>query len=149
MKLTAVLAKPAPAEASWRVLCSHRSNFESGGVVVGRPAATAGWFEAVINRGGGCTRHSGSRGDVLSPCTPKASRCRHSAWRLRQGRGWPHRIDGDGKGRSRRPDVTAWPCIVTEKAFEGAVGPPSRARRVSEDHVWFEDRWMVASLCDD
>jgi hypothetical protein len=52
MKLTAVLAKPAPAEASWRVLCSHRSNFESGGVVVGRPAATAGWFEAVINRGG-------------------------------------------------------------------------------------------------
>jgi hypothetical protein len=21
--------------------------------------------------------------------------------------------------------------------------------RKSEDHVWFEDRWMVASLCDE
>jgi hypothetical protein len=21
--------------------------------------------------------------------------------------------------------------------------------QVSEDHVWFEDRWMVASLCDE
>jgi hypothetical protein len=21
--------------------------------------------------------------------------------------------------------------------------------RVLEDHVWFEDRWMVASLCDE
>jgi hypothetical protein len=20
---------------------------------------------------------------------------------------------------------------------------------ISEDHVWFEDRWMVASLCDE
>jgi hypothetical protein len=24
-----------------------------------------------------------------------------------------------------------------------------RGRRRSEDHVWFEDRWMVASLCDE
>jgi hypothetical protein len=22
-------------------------------------------------------------------------------------------------------------------------------RRLGEDHVWFEDRWMVASLCDE
>jgi hypothetical protein len=21
-------------------------------------------------------------------------------------------------------------------------------RSIGEDHVWFEDRWMVASLCD-
>jgi hypothetical protein len=41
----------------------------------------------------------------------------------RQWRGWPHRVDSDGKDRSRRPDVTAWPCIVTEKAFEGVAGP--------------------------
>jgi hypothetical protein len=25
----------------------------------------------------------------------------------------------------------------------------SLSRLVPEDHVWFEDRWMVASLCDD
>jgi hypothetical protein len=24
-----------------------------------------------------------------------------------------------------------------------------RNGRRSEDHVWFEDRWMVASLCDE
>jgi hypothetical protein len=23
------------------------------------------------------------------------------------------------------------------------------ARGAAEDHVWFEDRWMVASLCDE
>jgi hypothetical protein len=33
--LTAVLANPAPVEASWRVLCSYRSGFEGGGVAVG------------------------------------------------------------------------------------------------------------------
>jgi hypothetical protein len=29
------------------------------------------------------------------------------------------------------------------------AGAPNRARQESEDHVWFEDRWMVASLCDE
>jgi hypothetical protein len=38
--------------------------------------------------------------------------------------GWPHRVDSDGKDRSRRPDITAWPYVVTKKVFEGAVGPP-------------------------
>jgi hypothetical protein len=41
----------------------------------------------------------------------------------RQWRGWPHRVDSDRDDRSRRPDVTAWPCIITEKTFEGAAGP--------------------------
>jgi hypothetical protein len=50
---------------------------------------------------------------------------------VRQWRGWPHRADSDGDDRSRRPDVMAWPCIGTQKTFEGATGPPSRARRVS------------------
>jgi hypothetical protein len=27
-----------------------------------------------------------------------------------------------------------------------ALGKPAR---IGEDHVWFEDRWMVASLCDE
>jgi hypothetical protein len=34
-ELTAVLANPAPFEASWCVLCSYRSGFEGGGVAVG------------------------------------------------------------------------------------------------------------------
>jgi hypothetical protein len=41
-ELTAVLANPAPVEASWRVLCSYRRGFEGGGVVVGCPAAARG-----------------------------------------------------------------------------------------------------------
>jgi hypothetical protein len=80
-KLTAVLANPAPVEASWRVLCLYRSRFEGGDVVVGRPAAAAGRLEGAVNGGGGRTRHSGGRGDVLSPCTPTTSGCRHSARR--------------------------------------------------------------------
>jgi hypothetical protein len=54
---------------------------------------------------------------------------------VRQRQGWPHRVDSDGDDHSRRPDVTAWSCIVTEKVFEGATGPPSRARRVSRTGV--------------
>jgi hypothetical protein len=50
-ELTAVLANPAPVEASWRVLCSYRSSFEGGGVVVGRPVTVAGRFEGVVNGG--------------------------------------------------------------------------------------------------
>jgi hypothetical protein len=42
---------------------------------------------------------------------------------VRQWRGWPHRADSDGDDRSRRPDVTAWPCVSTEKTFKGAAGP--------------------------
>jgi hypothetical protein len=34
-ELTAILANPAPVEASWHVLCSYRNGFEGGGVVVG------------------------------------------------------------------------------------------------------------------
>jgi hypothetical protein len=52
-----------------------------------------------------------------------------------QGRGWPQRVDSDGDDRSHWPDVTAWPCVSTEKTFEGAAGPPSRARRVSRTGV--------------
>jgi hypothetical protein len=36
VELTAVLANLAPVTASWRVLCSNRSNFEGRGVVVDR-----------------------------------------------------------------------------------------------------------------
>jgi hypothetical protein len=48
-----------------------------------------------------------------------------------QWRGWSHRADSDGDDRSRRPGFTTCSCVSTEKTFEGAVGPPSRARWVS------------------
>jgi hypothetical protein len=31
----------------------------------------------------------------------------------------------------------------------GYVGWSPETRGEPEDHVWFEDRWMVASLCDE
>jgi hypothetical protein len=129
MELTAVLANRAPAEASWRVLCSYRSGFEGDGVVVGRPATAAGRFEGVVN--GGPVR--GTVAVVATSCPRALQQHRDVVTVLgvaRQWRGWPHRVDSDGEDRSRRPNVTTWPCVVTEKAFEGAAGPPSRARRV-------------------
>jgi hypothetical protein len=84
---TAVLANPAPVEALWRVLCSYRSGFECGGVVVGRPAAATGRFEGVVNEGPvrgtvavvamSCPLHSNSIG--------MSSQC--SAWRDSGGDG--------------------------------------------------------------
>jgi hypothetical protein len=133
-ELTTVLANPAPVGASWRVLCSYRSVFEGGSVVVGRPAAAAGRLEGAVN--GGPVR--GTVAVVVTSC-PRALQQHRDVVTVsgvaRQRRGWPHRVDSDGKDRYRRPNVTAWPCIVTEKAFEGAAGPPSRARRVSRTGV--------------
>jgi hypothetical protein len=80
--------EPTPVGASWRVLCSNRSGFEGGGVVVGCPAAAAGRFEGAAN-GGVRMRHSGGRGGVPSPCTPTASRMSSQcpAWRCSGGDG--------------------------------------------------------------
>jgi hypothetical protein len=75
-ELTVVLANPALVEASWRVLCSYMSGFE-GGWLSGR---CSGSIRGCHQRGVR-TRHSGSRGDVLSPLTSTASGCRHSARR--------------------------------------------------------------------
>jgi membrane-associated protease RseP (regulator of RpoE activity) len=121
-ELTAVLANPAPVGASWRVLCSYRSGFEGGGVVVGRPAAVAGRFEGTVDGAPYVTQwrswrrlvpaHYNSIGDVVT--VPGVAL---------QWQGWPHRVDSDEDDRSRRPDVTAWPCVITEKVFEGAAGP--------------------------
>jgi hypothetical protein len=129
-ELTAVLTNPAPVKASLRVLCSYRSGFEGGGVVVGRPAAAAGRFEGAVNG-------ASVRGTVAVMAT-SCPRALQQHWDVvivpgvvRQWRGWSHRVDSDGGDRSHRPDVMAWPCVITEKAFEGVVGPPSRARRIS------------------
>jgi hypothetical protein len=79
-ELTVVLTNPAPVEASWRVLCSYRSGFEGGGVVVSRPAAAASRFEGAVN--GGPVR--GTVAIVATSC-PRALQqhrgCRHSARR--------------------------------------------------------------------
>jgi hypothetical protein len=79
-ELTAVLANPTPVGASWCVLCSYRSSFEGGGVVVGCPAAAAGRFEGADNGGS-------VRGTVVGMATsrPRALQqrrvCRRSARR--------------------------------------------------------------------
>jgi hypothetical protein len=99
MELTAVLANPAPAEVSWRVLCSYRSGFEGGGVVVGRPVVATGRFEGAVNGG-----------PVRSTVAVVATSCPHALQQhrdvaivpgvVRQWRGWPHRVDCDGDGRT-------------------------------------------------
>jgi hypothetical protein len=61
-----------PVVALWRVLCPNRSGFEGSGVEVGCPAAVRGPIRGCRQQGGRM-RHSGGRGDVLSPCTPTAS----------------------------------------------------------------------------
>jgi hypothetical protein len=50
-ELTAVLANPAPVEASWRVLCLYRIGFEGGGILVGCLAAVVGRFEGAFDGG--------------------------------------------------------------------------------------------------
>jgi hypothetical protein len=98
--------------------------------VVGRPVVVEGRFESTVDGGPYVAQwwswrrlvpaHSNSVGGVVT--VPGVAL---------QWQGWSHRVDNDGDDHSRRPDVTAWPCVITEKVFEGAVGPPSRARCIS------------------
>jgi hypothetical protein len=34
-------------------------------------------------------------------------------------------------------------------SFEGPLAGSMSSTAEAEDHVWFEDRWMVAFLCDE
>jgi hypothetical protein len=122
-KLTAVLANPAPVGALWRVLCSYRSGFEGGGVVVGRPAVAVARFEGAVD---GELVH-GTVAVMATSCPRALQQHRDVATVpgvVRQWRGCPHRVDSDGDDRSHRPDVKTWSCMVTENAFKGAAGPP-------------------------
>jgi hypothetical protein len=72
--------EPTPVGASWRVLCSYKSGFEGGGVVVGCLAAAAGRFEGAANGGSVCGTVA-----VVAASRPRALQqrrgCRHSARR--------------------------------------------------------------------
>jgi hypothetical protein len=122
MELTAVLVNPASVEASWCVLCSYRSGFEGRSAAIGRSAAVVDQFEGAI--GGGPVRGAVA---VVATSRPRAPQQRRDVVTMpgvvQQWRGWSHRVDSDGDDQSRRPDVTAWPCVSTEKTFEGAACP--------------------------
>jgi hypothetical protein len=49
---------------------------------------------------------------------------------------------GSSPGRHRR-----WRVVLPFRLRRSGKGPSRRPKL--EDHVWFEDRWMVASLCDE
>jgi hypothetical protein len=51
---------------------------------------------------------------------------------------------------STDPIAAAVEEVVASGAQEGTAPATVAAEEVvAEDHVWFEDRWMVASLCDE
>jgi hypothetical protein len=127
LRVEAWRAAPRSWRPSWRILlesmcrgvsCAHKG-------VASRAPSTGGPYAAQWRSWRHLVpAHSNSIGDVVT--VPGVAL---------QWRGWSHRVDNDGEDRSRRPDVTAYPCAVTEKAFEGSAGPPSRARRVSRTRV--------------
>jgi hypothetical protein len=111
-----------------------QERFRGGGVVVGCLATVVGRFEGAVD--GGTVRGTVAVMATSCPCALQQHRDVVTVPDVvRQWRGWPHRVDSDGDDRSRRPDVTAWPCVITEKAFEAVAGPPSRARRASRTGV--------------
>jgi hypothetical protein len=65
VELTAVLAVPAPVEASQRVLCSYRSGFEGCNAAVGRLAAVVGRFEGDVDGGPVRSTASGMAASLL------------------------------------------------------------------------------------
>jgi hypothetical protein len=94
-ELMAVLANPAPVEASWRVLCSYSSGFEGGGIVVDRPAVTVARFEGAVN--GGSVRDTVV---VVAMSCPRAPQQRRDVVTVlavvQQWQGWPPGLTATG-----------------------------------------------------
>jgi hypothetical protein len=55
-----------------------------------------------------------------------------------------HRLDWFGAAKSPSSVLRSWLCGSTKEPSGFLVN-----HQKPEDHVWFEDRWMVASLCDE
>jgi hypothetical protein len=55
--------------------------------------------------------------------------------------------EGGGLNRPARLWVTADDGRGASSCYGGST--TERTAGAAEDHVWFEDRWMVASLCDE
>jgi hypothetical protein len=79
MKLTTVLANPAPVGASWHVLCPYMVDFEGSGVEVGCSAAVRGPVQ-------GCRQRGSIRGTVagMVMSRPRALQQRHGCRRSTQ-----------------------------------------------------------------
>jgi hypothetical protein len=77
-------------------------------------------------------------------------------WRERES-GWQRWWDGEDSvpARTRHTPPRGLPASAGDEARGGVLASlPSKEEegndmRALEDHVWFEDRWMVASLCDE
>jgi hypothetical protein len=105
-KLTTVPVNLAPVEASWRVLCSYRSDFEGSSVEVGVRPPSAGRLEGGVNGRPYEVQWRAWRRPVPVRLNSVGDVATVPSVML-QWRGWPHRADGDGVDRSRWPDVTA------------------------------------------
>jgi hypothetical protein len=81
--------------------------------------------------------------------------------RRERGRSWRRRgYPGPGTGPHQGAGPSAIPSSLPRGAdinaqlaqaceLEAKLAEEYRTVRQLEDHVWFEDRWMVASLCDE
>jgi hypothetical protein len=69
------------------------------------------------------------------------SRCDHKSehWGEHKDERWSWKKESRGKAQAMLERATSTPVLRT----------PPRARVAIEDHVWFEDWWMVASWCDE
>jgi hypothetical protein len=63
------------------------------------------------------------------------------------------RLDGQWRAVGGAPGLVDWSHLASSTCHRrhGRVhaGIAQRLAVTPEDHVWFEDRWMVASLCDE
>jgi hypothetical protein len=105
-ELTSVLANLAPVEASWRVLCPYRSDFEGSGAKVGVRPPFAGRLEGGVNGRSYEVQWRAWRCPVPVRFNSVRDVATVSGVML-QWWGWPHRADGDGVDHSCWPDVTA------------------------------------------
>jgi hypothetical protein len=59
------------------------------------------------------------------------------------------RLGSEAKARSGATGGRAEPRVGEATRADGFTYQFFSPLHTFEDHVWFEDRWMVASLCDE
>jgi hypothetical protein len=84
-------------------------------------------------------------GDAVSRAVEVGAARPVSTWRVAQVR-----RSASVTHRSQRRDARIGVACVPRRARTVTYGSDRRGTPGDvEDHVWFEDRWMVASLCDE
>jgi hypothetical protein len=77
----------------------------------------------------------------------------HKSIKVKGQLGFPQKTKSPSGATAGGIPPKKWPHFFTKirkrAKYDSTLASSELRRGAGEDHVWFKDRWMVASLCDE